>query len=72
MTIACERSVPGIRTALIAGLSSGPGRIRAIAATNAMGAAYLLTGIGLPLAGRWALTDASRRTSVGVETATTS
>ncbi|MEA5360287.1 MFS transporter [Amycolatopsis sp., V23-08] len=44
VTIACERSVPGIRTALIAGLASGPDRIRSIAATNAMAQAGMVAG----------------------------
>ncbi|MEV4049853.1 MFS transporter [Amycolatopsis sp. NPDC049688] len=44
VTIACERSVPGIRTALIAGLVSGPGRIGLIATTNAMAQAGMVLG----------------------------
>ncbi|MFG1644241.1 MFS transporter [Amycolatopsis sp. NPDC049252] len=44
VTIACERSVPGIRTALVAGLVSGPDRIRSIAATNAMAQAGMVLG----------------------------
>jgi MFS family permease len=45
VTIACERSVPGIRTALVSGLTeSGPERIRSISMTNVMSQGGLVVG----------------------------